>query len=107
MASEIPAAKARRILQAILALEEATIFRDVPFGDHPDMAGQPLPVQILDAHAAALNLLREALSAFEAAVGALEQSQAQDQARSRALQTRTDRLLKLSSALLTRVEGQA
>ena len=99
MAKEIPAAYARRPLHAMLALKPATIIEAVPFGDGRDAATQPLPAQLLTAHADALDLLRESLAAFEAAVLALERSQSQDLARSRALQIRAAGLIRRSAAL--------
>ena len=106
MASEIRAAYAHRILNAILALERATIIDGVPFGAGRERDALPLPTQILAAHADALDTLREALSAFEAAISALQKAQPQDRARSRALEIRTAALIRRQSGLLERIGSQ-
>ena len=103
MARQIPIATARRMLREMLALKEATIVRGVPFGENPHVARQPLPIQMLDAHAEALILLREALEALEAARSAVERSQSQDRARAQALQTRAAGMMRRVASLRSRI----
>ena len=103
MAREIPIATARRMLIEMLALKDATIIKDVPFGEKCGEFAQTRSVQMLAAHVDALNLLCEALAAFEAAVSALALSRPQDQPRARALQTRSAAMLRRNRALLSRM----